>query len=104
MRKQKTIELKGITFEVQKEIYDKLYYSGRDLYDCYNKASYTKQNIYDWWKDWYYNNFDYESRIGIITVHSYNTAMFTLTMGIIYNSKQYHLYITPGHNYISEVK
>lgn len=50
MRKQKTIELKGITFEVQKAINDTLYYSGRDLYDCYNKPSYAKQNIYERWK------------------------------------------------------
>ena len=104
MRKQKTIELKGIIFEVQKAIDDRLYYSGRDLYDCYNKPSYAKQNIYEWWKNWYYDNFDYENRIGNLTVHSYNCNMFTLTMGIIYNGKQYHLYITPSHNYISEVK
>lgn len=42
MRKQKTIELKGITFEVQKAINDTLYYSGRDLYDCYNYISEVK--------------------------------------------------------------
>lgn len=105
MRKQKTIKLKGITFEVQKKtIYGRQYYSGRNLYDCYNKPSYAKQNIYNWWKNWYYNNFDYENRVGILTVHSSNSMIFTLTMGIIYNDKQYHLYITPSHNYISEVK
>ena len=103
MRKQKTIELKGIIFEVQKAIKGTLYYSGRDLYDCYNKPSYAKQGIYEWWKKWY-NNFEYKNRVGIITVHSYNSNIFTLTMGIIYNGKQYHLYITPSHNYISEVK
>lgn len=104
MRKQKTMELKGIIFEVQKATDITPYYSGRDLYDCYNKPSYAKQNIYECWKNWYYDNFDYENRVGIITVHSYNSNIFTLTMGIIYNGKQYHLYITPSHNYISEVK
>lgn len=104
MTKQKTIEIKGIIFEVQKTIEDTLYYSGRNLYDCYNKPSYAKQKVYELWEDWYYNNFDYDNRVGSLTVHSYNSNIFTLTMGIIYNGKQYHLYITPSHNYISEVK
>lgn len=104
MRNQKLLKIKGIIFEVQKPIYDKLYYSGRDLYNCYDKPSYVKQNQYEFWEDWYYNNFDYDNRVGSLTVHSYNFAIFTLTMGIIYNGKQYHLYITPNHNYISEVK
>ena len=100
----KQININGVVFELTKPIKELPHYNGTRLEDCYNKPSYAKQNIYEWWKNWYYNNFDYENRIGSLTVHSYNCNMFTLTMGIIYNGKKYHLYITPSHNYISEVK
>lgn len=102
----KTIEIKGIIFELQKPIIlennENMSYLGTRLEDCYNKPSYRKQAIYEDWENWYYQ-FDYEDRLGAFTVYSYNTTMFTLTMAIRYNGKEYHLYITPSHNYIYEI-
>ena len=100
----KTITINGVTFEQKKSINsnEKLIYNGRNLYDCYNKPSYRKQAIYEDWEKWYYQ-FDYDDRLGRITIYSYNTNMFTLIMAIKYNNKCYHLYITPAYNYIMEI-
>ena len=98
----KQININGTNFEIKKPIKKLPYYRGTRLDDCYDKPSYAKLTIYWDWCNWF-NTFDYNNKIGNITVHSYNTFMFTLTMAVKYNDKIYHLYITPSHNYASEV-
>ena len=68
----------------------------RNLYECYEKPSITKQSIYNDWLDWYMeedNNFILKH----FSVNSYNVNMFTLRcdvygmdnkfLGCIYISK-----------------
>lgn len=104
----KQININGTIFEIKKSIKKLPYYRGTKLEDCYDKPSYKKSRIYwDWWN--WFCEFDYNNRIGDITINSYNTFMFTLTMAVRYNDNIYHLYITPSHNYAypiieSEVK
>ena len=100
----KQITINGINFELSKKpITEMPYYSGRRLEDCYNRPSYAKENIYEWWFNWFHS-FDYENKIGYITVHSYNIMIFTLTMAVKFENKLYHLYITPSHNYAKEIQ
>lgn len=98
----KQININGVVFELTKPIKELPHYKGTRLEDCYDKPSYKKARIYwDWW-DWF-NTFDCYDKVGYITIHSYNTFMFTLTMAVKWNDKTYHLYITPSHNYATEV-
>lgn len=94
----KQININGIIFEIEKPIKKLPFYIGRKLEDCYNKPSYKKSIIYRDWCDWF-NTFDYDDKIGAITIYSYNTFMFTLIMAVRYNNNIYHLHITPSHNY-----
>ena len=98
----KQININGVNFELTKPIKELSYYNGIRLEDCYDRPSYKKSRIYWDWCDWF-NTFDCNDKLGDITIHSYNTFMFTLTMAVKWNDNIYHLYITPSHNYATEV-
>ena len=108
----KTLEINGITFELQKykgdlvdayhKYLDMYLKDTRRLYDCYDNPSTRKQNIYDWWLNYFRDC----KQKGIIEsyhncgVRSYNCMMFTLH-GVFEMDGNCFIYdITPSHNYL----
>ena len=73
-------------------------YHGRTLYDCYNKPSTTKENIWDFWVNECRRLNPKESMdatLHNIHVVSYNCMMFTIG----FEDDENWYYITPTHNY-----
>lgn len=93
-----TITLNGHSFEVHKSKYAKVEnlarYAGRSLYDCYEKPSTAKQEIYKEWLEWVWLN-----GVMYFGVQSYSSHMFTLQGLVEHCGHTYILHITPAHNY-----
>lgn len=64
----------------------------KTLYDCYDRPSATKQQIYDDWLNWLPNKDD------IMYIRSYNTNFFTLWADVEWEGKEYYLEIYPTRN------
>ena len=97
---KKTITINERTFELvnRQGVYRDLY-PHRSIWDCYNRPSRTKEEIYEDWLKWAVDT-DVES----FGVCSYNCNFFTLT-GLFYNNDDecYFLKITPCHNYATRI-
>lgn len=92
------IELNNKTFEVKKvkgEFHPMR--EVRFLADCYAKPSAIKIIIWNEWFNWYQSVEDTKYQIINISIHSYNTNMFTIRMDV-YDTKTSefigYLYIT----------
>lgn len=94
--KRKTIEINDRTFELRTEhsCYRNLY-AGRSVWDCYDRPSRTKEDIYNDWLKW-----AVDADVDSFGVSSYNCHLFTLS-GIYHapNGDSYFIRITPAHNY-----
>lgn len=95
------IELNNVTFKVRhfkgelhpiKEV--------RTLTDCYVSPSEVKKEIYKQWFNWYMTVDSPVYEIVNITIHSYNTHMFTIRMDVFDNKT--HNFI--GCIYISKTR
>lgn len=71
-------------------------YFMRDLWDCYERPSGTKEAIYNEWYDWYKT----DDRLSEFGVTSYNT--FSFTLGCVFDDPETgvagYISITPAHN------
>lgn len=90
----------GEDFKVKKGLRCDYLKEYKTLYQCYNKPSYSKEKIYNYYFDLLKNNSDDILRYG---VRSYNTFMITLHGEIIKDNKTYYVMITPSYNYIEEI-
>ena len=75
----------------------------KDLYDCYERPSNIKQEIYNYWMNWCYEMFPNVSMFGIT---SYNTFCFTLG-GILYDDNDNilgYIEISKCHNRLYLIK
>lgn len=72
-----------------------------DLYKCYDRPSYSKINVYNYYYDLLKNNCD---SILCYGVRSYNTFKITLNAIIKKDNKSYYVLITPAYNYIIEIE
>ena len=97
MKKTKTINIGGISFELIKNINTPR--ELKELSECYTKASTTKHLIYNEWLRLAYNNLN-ATKFG---VSSYNSMIFTLYFEFKKDGKEYKAHITPCHNYLCEV-
>ena len=97
MKKTKTINIGGISFEFIKHINTPR--ELKELSGCYVKASTRKWLIYNEWLRLAYNDLN-ATKFGVA---SYNTNIFTLYFEFKNNGKEYKAYITPSHNYLCEV-
>lgn len=97
MKREKTITINGVTFELGKDITptdaDANISRLKALYECYARPSDTKESIYDYWCKW----FD-KFIISIYGVSSYNCNFFTMTGTFVYNNVNYVAVITRSHN------
>ena len=103
----KTITINGVNFEVKTPRKNKVYfnqcvnylmrYQGRDIWDCYDRPSEVKQEIYKDWVKWYT---DCDKNVDLFGITSYNCMQFSL--GCLYydreNNVRYSLSITRDHN------
>lgn len=113
----KTIEINGVLFELRQPRKNKVYFedvnhminnfTGRDLWDCYDRPSDVKQKIYRMWRNW---ELDSENNrpfiISNLEVDSYNCMQFTLCAIAWEQSDEgtiYVLKITRDHNYATIV-
>lgn len=99
MKKAKTIDL-GELFKVKKGLRCEYLKEYKTLYNCYDRPSYAKQKIYNYYFDLLKNNCDDIISYG---VRSYNTFMITLHAEIIKNNIKYYVMITPNYNYIEQI-
>ena len=97
MKKTKNINIGGVSFELIKNI--KTPRELKELSECYAKPSTIKWLIYNEWLRLAYNNLN-ATEFGVA---SYNSMIFTLYFEFKKDGKEYKAYITPSHNYISEV-
>ena len=84
------------TFEIN--TVDKVTYkpvTRRDIWDCYERPSARKENIFKGWADWFLTANSYDFRVA-----SYNCMIFTIEGYIIDTETniEYYVYITPSHN------
>ena len=109
----KTIDIFGERFEVKTPRKNKLsleqtirhldHYSGRDIWDCYERPSRSKENIYEKWLKWYSDA--PENALDMFGVSSYNCMQFSL-QALYCDSKgnYYLLIITASHNYATLIE
>lgn len=97
MKKTKTINIGGISFELIKNINTPR--ELKELSECYTKASTRKWLIYNEWLRLAYNDLG-ATEFGVA---SFNSMIFILYFEFKKNGKKYKAYITPCHNYLCEV-
>ena len=94
-RRYETINLNGEHFTLDtKETVNERVLNLRDIYDCYERPSRYKVEIFEDWKRWFIQNG------GNCTVNSYNCMMFTI-FGYVTEQEtgeRYECYITKAHN------
>lgn len=106
-RTKKFISLDGVTFQLKqrkfanqspiREVIPMIVKSNKDLYECYDRPSTRKQDIYKSWCEWAYNC----DKVKSFGIRSYNTNIFTLQGYVMFNDYSYGIIdITPTHNYI----
>lgn len=80
------IELNNVTFKVR-HFKGELHpiKEARTLTDCYASPSEVKKEIYKQWFNWYMTVDSPVYEIVNITIHSYNTHMFTIRMDVFDN-------------------
>lgn len=87
-RDQYGIMMDGAYFRVVGEM-DKLpIFNTRTLYECYNKPSQVKMNIWRRWQIWFYGN------DGSLGVSSYNTNFFSIEGKVHFDGYDYFVIIT----------
>lgn len=94
MKRWTALEINGETFEFDtKDICDyNPSHPWTSLYDCYERPSRTKENIYEAWRRWFHE------LDGELWVSSYNCNFFTISGYFKYNGDTYRAYITASHN------
>lgn len=101
-RKDKTMKqyltIGNVNFEVQKKHVEKGVgerMKQRTLWDCYDRPSATKEEIYRKWQSWAYQN-----NITLFGVRSYNCNVFTLEGAYITanDGNLYYIEITPCYH------
>ena len=102
---RKTIEIKGVTFEVEKPSQYRLnpWRGFLNIHECYGRPSSIKVAIYEDWKNWFLNNEDADFSVEALGVISYNCNFFTIGAIVEYCDKLYNITITRSHNRISEI-
>lgn len=98
MKKEKYININGVNFERVKGGVNNINTSLKDIYQCYDRPSIYKVNIYNEWCE-FAREVD-STKYGIA---SYNVNIFTFDFYFKYEGKKYYAHITPSHNYIYEV-
>ena len=109
----KKLTINGIVFEV---VNSKKYpttvesvnrymdrFTGRSLWDCYDRPSEIKESIWDNWRYWMHDSNVNENEYSVqyMQVSSYNSMMFTID-ALVFDKQdyiKYFLHITPTHNY-----
>lgn len=71
------------------------------IYQCYDRPSYSKVSVYNYYYDLLMNNCDSIISYGVKT---YNTFKITLNALIEKDNTLYYVLITPAHNYILEIE
>ena len=99
MRKEKKIIEIGENFTFKKGIKDGYFTEYKTLYQCYNRPSDAKINIYNYYEKLLYNNCDAVLNYGI---RSYNSMIIVLHAEITKDNKRYYVKITPSYNWIEE--
>lgn len=97
MKKEK-ITINGVNFEKVKGGVNNINTNLKDIYQCYDRPSQAKVNIFKEWCD-FAKKVD-ASNYGIA---SYNANIFTFDFMFSYENAIYYAHITPSHNYICEV-
>ena len=96
----KFMKINGETFQVikprnHKPALNNPYYL-RDLWDCYDHPSYSKQVVYNKWYKWCIS----DDRLSEFGITSYNT--FSFVLGCVFNDPETgvagYISITPAHN------
>ena len=102
MKKQKQIINIGEDFTVERK---KVNYNDigdfMTLYQCYERPSDTKANIYYKYERMLYDNCEYIENYG---VKSYNTFIVNLHAIIKINGVKYYATITPSYNKLFEIE
>ena len=83
MKKWTTKEINGVTFEYNTK--DKVQFHStarRGIWDCYERPSQRKENIFRGWADWFITLVSFE-----FTVASYNCNFFTIEGYFTYENK-----------------
>lgn len=95
----KIIELNNVDFELGKPINGQPSINTRSIWDCYDKPSKIKEEIYEEWRNWFVRDCDSY----LFGVCSYNGHFFTINGLITVNEKTYYLVITRSHNRAYEI-
>lgn len=106
MKKEKRIIYFGEDFTEKKGIYKEentKFSDFKGLYQCYNRPSGAKQQIYEKYEDLLKKNTDDFNKL-YYGVKGFNSCIFTLHAIVTKNKKTYYLYITPSYNYFEEIE
>lgn len=103
LRRYATVELNGVTFELDKKYpipYETSLRGYTNIYNAYNRPSDTKVSIWEGWLLWFHENG------GTCVVSSKNCNFFTIEGFVTDNEtgKRYFAYITHANNRLYEVQ
>ena len=99
MKRFKKMIINGADFTLKNEVVkynDIKKMEFKTLEQCYNKCSYYKYKVFNYWNNILNTSVAYGIR-------SYNANMITLHSVIVINNKLYYAYITKSYNNLYEV-
>ena len=99
MKKEKRYLQIGERFEEKNNLFIRGNFDS--LFNCYDRPSYRKENIYGYYLRLLQDNADDVERYGVA---SYNSMIITLEAIIKKEGKRYYIYITPSYNYYMEIE
>ena len=99
---EKTIEIKGVRFELMKITTTKSTPWGgfKRLDSCYDRPSYAKERIYEFWESWF---FSMDANMAECGITSYNCMQFTYGGYFTFEGVEYYASITKAHNRLYRV-
>ena len=99
-KRKQYINIDGEYFTIENKTATRSNLYARTLYQCYDKPSFAKINIYDFWYDYFSKNGAKDFNHGIV---SYNCMQFTYGGYIEYNNQLYYAHITKAYNRLYKV-
>lgn len=101
-KKKERITINGETFIIENATVSKRLGYGcfQSLDSCYERPSYAKRGIYDYWEKWF---MELGANMAECGIGSYNSMQFTYHGYFTYEGVEYYAYITRCYNRLYRV-
>lgn len=99
-KRKQSITINGEYFIIENQTVTTTNLYARTLYKCYDRPSFAKIRIYDYWYDWFNDNGVKYLEHGIV---SHNCMQFSYGGFVSLNGQLYYAHITKAYNRLYKV-